>query len=129
MNIKEIQALGQKTNKIIEIEEILKELMRLAEHSLAEETSSITLSINHSCNKDQQSRKTIEKSPIPGFLEHFFPGGFKGTVISTEITIGKPHVRMEFDGKFQLIVIDALISTLKKEQLDLSNQIQKETGN
>lgn len=129
MNLTEIQALGQKTNKIIEIEETLKELTRLAEHSLEEDSSSITLSINHSCNKDPLKKESKEKSPIPGFLEHLFPLGFKGTVISTEITIGKPHLKMEFDGKFQLIVIDALISTLKKEQLELSAQIKKETGN
>lgn len=127
MNIQEIKALGEKTNRIIELESLLINIQKLAAHSLERERSHLNISIGHSCQGEKED-------PLPEKLEEIF-----GKIFSH----GRPDIKViplmlrskrlyteeiSFSGRYQMILFDAITRALKEEQQDLQIAMKRQTG-
>lgn len=129
MDFKEIQKLGELTNRVIEIEGQLKELEKLATHSVKIDTASLRIDLHHS-SKPVVSEKSDHMSDFTdSFIKSFLPEGIKRTVIAVPNHIFQiPHVSIKLTANYQYVMFEALIAVLKQEQRDLNNSISKETG-
>lgn len=127
MDLKSIQALGEKTNRIIEIEEVLTQIHTLAEKSVSDDYSVISLSVIEQKLKvefvkrpEKQIRTEVQ------YQEDRLPDGL--------IIMGYGIARMGYNeeiklkGRSQALIFEALLYSLKEEQLELKSQIKSQTG-
>ena len=127
MDLKSIQALGEKTNRIIEIEQVLTQIHQLADKSVSEDYSAISVSI---C--DQKLKVEFVKKPEKRIQlkmdkqEERLPDGL--------FIMGHGFARLGYgdnvinlEGRFQAMIFEALLHSLKEEQLELNKQIRSQS--
>lgn len=123
MNFEQIKDLGRKTNRIIEIEDQLKDLDVLAKQ-LVQKAEGISMKLDATSPKAESAEHFFENV----FKEVFDHNPQKSPFMSGLIRIpSRFGLNLKFPDKYQWKVIDAMKDALKAEQSDLKREIENKT--
>lgn len=143
MDFEKIHSIGQKTSRIIEIEEILSRIHLLANQSLNDDESFLAVTIGKQSPPELFS-KVIHGGRGGGRSFPFLwidearnmdhSDGIKAVLGLPLGNRGKKSWvnddnSIRLCGKYQMILVDALTAALKQEQADLNEEVKAQTGN
>ncbi|MGY4385672.1 molybdopterin-binding protein [Pedobacter sp. UYP24] len=123
MNFEEIKELANKTNRIIEIEELINGIEKLAVELLSRNQSlSIKLDIS---DQKEESRQDVMEHFIKSVIRPSLP---KNMIIASAVQFSSADsLNLKLGDKYQMIIIEAVSRALKQEQVDLKEAMNKST--
>jgi len=118
MDLEYFKQLGNKTNRIIEIDLQMKSVDTLAKNLLDHNTSALMIHLEIS---DPEMQDMFEKAKAK-FLSILPPNAVFATAIAQK---SGDHVELSLSSKYQMAVLESVIKVLKQEQVDLNEDIKE----